>query len=61
MTTVDQWIDITNVSPGQLSPAHDGRRTDWSAESNELNNVTWVDLQLKAKGPPRVVAYGPSA
>jgi hypothetical protein len=34
---------------------------DWFAETNELNNATWVDLQLRKQGQPRVLGYGPAA
>jgi hypothetical protein len=56
-----QTIDITALDPGTYrltSTADDG---GWFAESNEANNATWVDLQIKTKGQPRVLRYGPSA
>lgn len=58
---VDQWVDITNVSPGRYRLTTSADTQNWFAESNEANNFTWTDLQLKANGAPRVVAQGPSA
>lgn len=58
---VDQWIDITKVGPGNYRLRNTADAQNWFAELDELNNLTWVDLQLKSKGPPRVVRYGPSA
>lgn len=58
---VDQWVDITNVGPGRYRLRTTADAWDWFAESNNANNFTWVDLQLKANGPPRITAYGPSA
>jgi hypothetical protein len=57
----DQWIDITNVSPGRFRLTTTADPTNWFLESNDFNNFTWVDLQIKSNGPPRVLAYGPSA
>jgi lysyl oxidase len=56
-----QNIDITGLDAGiyRLTvTADDGR---WFTESNEANNSTWVDLQIKTKGQPRVLGYGPAA
>lgn len=60
-TLPDQYIDITNLSPGRyrLNVVADARHL--FVESNETNNGTWVDLQVKSKGAPRVLGYGPAA
>lgn len=58
---VDQWIDITNVSPGRYRLTTSADAQNSFAESDDANNLTWTELQLKASGPPRVVAQGPSA
>ena len=58
---VDQWIDITNVSPGIYRLTTTADAQNWFEEADETNNLTWVELQLKAKGPPRVIRQGPSA
>ena len=58
---IDQWVDITGLSAGRYRLTTTADAQNFYVESNEANNVTWVDLQLKAKGAPRVVQYGPSA
>jgi hypothetical protein len=58
---VDQWVDITAVGAGHYRLRTTADAQNWFVEFNEFNNVTWVDLQLKTKGPPRVTRYGPSA
>lgn len=57
----DQWVDITGLSPGRYRLNTTADKQNWFVESDETNNGTWVDLQLKAKGRVRVVGYGPSA
>lgn len=58
---VDQRVDITGLSPGQYRLNTTADKQNWFVESDETNNGTWVDLQLKSKGQVRVVRYGPSA
>lgn len=58
---VDQWIDITGLGAGRYRVTTTADAQNYYLESSEANNVTWVELQLKAKGNPRVVEYGPSA
>ena len=58
---VDQWIDITGLSAGRYRLTTTADAQNYYVESNESNNMTWVELQLKPKGSPRVVQYGPSA
>ena len=58
---VDQWIDITGLGPGRYRLRTTADAQNWFVEANETNNLTWVDLQLKSKGAPRVIQYGPSA
>ena len=60
-TLPDQLIDITNVALGRyrLMVTADGQNL--FAETNELNNVTWVDLQLRKQGQPKILGYGPVA
>jgi hypothetical protein len=57
----DQNIDITGLDEGtyRLTVTADGG--GWFAESDETNNLTWVDLLFKSKGQPRVLGYGPAA
>ena len=58
---VDQWVDITNVGPGRYRLTTTADAQNWFVESNESNNATWTELQLKRSGQPRVTAQGPSA
>lgn len=58
---VDQWVDITSVGAGRYRLTTTADSQNWFVESDERNNVTWTDLQLKANGQPRVVGQGPSA
>ena len=58
---VDQWIDITGASPGRFRLTATADPANWFLESDDANNFTWVDLQIKSNGPPRVLGYGPSA
>jgi Lysyl oxidase len=57
----DQNIDITGLGPGRYQLSVTADAGGWFAESNEFNNFTWVDLQIKSKGQPRVLGYGPAA
>jgi hypothetical protein len=60
-TLPDQNIDITGLVAGryrlQLTVDNNGQ----FVEVSESNNVTWVDLQIKAQGNPKIVGYGPTA
>jgi hypothetical protein len=60
-TLPDQLIDITNVDQGRYRLMVAADTQNWFAETNEANNVTWVDLQLRTKGQPRILGYGPVA
>jgi hypothetical protein len=57
----DQYIDITGLGPGRYRLSVTADAGSWFTESNEANNVTSVDLQIKSKGQPRVLGYGPAA
>lgn len=59
-TIVDQWVDITNVSPGRYRLHTTADAQNWFAEANEFNNATYVDLQIKNQGAVRVIGYGPA-
>ena len=58
---VDQWIDITGLGAGRYRLTTTADAQNFYVEANETNNVTWLDLQLKTKGAPRIIQYGPSA
>jgi len=55
-----QNIDITGLDPGDYRLTVTADAGGWFTESNEANNSTWVDLQIKAKGQPRALRYGPT-
>jgi len=57
----DQYIDITGLGAGRYRLQVTADAHNYFLESNDSNNTTWVDLQLKGNGPPRVVGYGPAS
>jgi hypothetical protein len=59
-TLPDQYIDITGLTPGRYQLVGTADASDWFLESNNANNVAWINIQLKANNA-RIVAYGPSA
>jgi hypothetical protein len=56
-----QYIDITGLNPGHYRLNVVADAGNWFLESDESNNATWVDIQLKAQGAPRIIGYGPTA
>jgi hypothetical protein len=60
-TLPDQNIDITGLSPGRYRLQVTADTGGQFLETSDTDNTTWVDLQLKAKGQPKVVSVGPSA
>jgi hypothetical protein len=60
-TLPDQYVDITGLTPGHYRLVVTADAQNWFAEVNERNNETWVDLQIKQQGQPKVLGYGPSA
>jgi Lysyl oxidase len=57
----DQYVDITGLGSGRYRLLVTADAANWFAESNNSNNATWVDLQLKGNAKPRVIGYGPAA
>jgi len=58
----DQFIDITGLADGSYRLVVTADPSGWFAETNENNNVTWVDLELSGGGTQlRVLGYGPNA
>jgi hypothetical protein len=57
----DQYIDITNLTAGRYVLNVVADAGNWFEESNESNNATWVELQIKGKGAPKILGFGPSA
>jgi len=60
-TLPDQYVDITNLTPGRYRLSVVADANQLFVEQNESNNGTWVDLQIKATGSPRIIGYGPAA
>jgi hypothetical protein len=56
-TLPDQNIDITGLDPGTYRLTMTADDGHWFTESNEANNSSWVDLQIKTNGQPRVLGY----
>ena len=56
----DQYIDITALTAGRYRLSVVADAGNWFVESNETNNATWVDIQLKGQGAPRILEYGPT-
>ncbi len=56
----DQYIDITGQTSGRYRLTATADAANWFVESNDSNNVSWIDIQLKSNAV-RIVAYGPSA
>jgi hypothetical protein len=57
----DQYIDITGLGAGRYRLYVTADAQNFFAESNDFNNTTWVDLQFKGNGAPKIVGYGPAA
>jgi hypothetical protein len=63
-TLPDQRIDITGLPDGRYRLVAVADPQNWFRESNEHDNTTWVDLQVKTSvSPPtvKVVRVGPHA
>jgi hypothetical protein len=57
----DQYVDITGLNAGNYRLIGTADPSGWFVESNNANNVTWVDIKLRANNTVRIVARGPSA
>lgn len=57
----NQYVDITGLVAGRYRLRVTADAPGFFSEANESNNATWVDLQIKGQGAPRVIAYGPAA
>jgi lysyl oxidase len=58
--TVGQYIDLTNLTSGRYRLTVTADNANWFQESNESNNSTWANVQLK-NNKVSVLSYGPSA
>jgi hypothetical protein len=56
----DQYIDITGLTSGRYRLTATADASNWFLESNNANNFSWIDIQLKSN-KVSIVAYGPSA
>ena len=56
----DQYIDITGLTSGKYRLRATADADNWFQESNNANNFSWIDIQIKAN-KVTIVAYGPSA
>ena len=56
----DQYIEITGLTSGRYRLLGTADADNWFLESDDSNNFTWVDLQIKS-GSVRVVQHGPYA
>jgi hypothetical protein len=57
-----QYIDITGLIPGRYRLQVTADNYQQFIESNESNNFTWVDIQLKSKKGTgfNIISYGPN-
>jgi hypothetical protein len=60
-TLPDQFVDITNLAAGRYRLTVTADHRGLFAESDETNNGTWVELQIKGQGQPKIIARGPAA
>ncbi len=58
--TVDQFIDITNLTSGRYKLRATADKPNWFSESNNRNNFTWVNIQISGTSI-RVIKLGPAA
>lgn len=58
--TVGQYIDVTNLTSGRYRLQATADQANWFEESDNTNNFTWANVQLKG-GKVSVLRYGPSA
>jgi hypothetical protein len=59
----DQYINITGLTPGNYRLIGTADPNGWFTESDDTNNVSWIDIKLTATDGTnvRIVARGPSA
>ena len=57
----DQYIDITRLTAGQYRLIGTADPNGWFEESDNANNVSWVDIRITSDNRVRTTAYGPSA
>jgi hypothetical protein len=57
----DQYIDITGLTSGRYRLIGTADPSGWFVESDNTNNVSWVDIRIRSDDRVRITAYGPSA
>jgi hypothetical protein len=60
-TLPDQYIDVQGLPAGRYRLQVTADAQNWFAESDDTNNTTWVNLQLKGGGAIKILSYGPSS
>jgi lysyl oxidase/hemolysin type calcium-binding protein len=55
-----QYIDITGLSDGKYRLQTSADKLNWFLESDETNNVSWVDIQITGD-TVEILEYGPNA
>jgi Lysyl oxidase len=56
----DQYIDVTGLTSGSYRLRARADASNWFAESNDTNNLTWVEIQITGNSVS-VIRYGPAA
>ncbi len=56
----DQYIDITGLTSGRYRLRATADADNWFQESNNTNNFSWIEIQIKAN-KVTIVRYGPGA
>lgn len=59
-TLPDQYIDVTGLASGKYRLWATADADGWFVESDNTNNYTWVDVQLRGNSM-KIIGYGPSA
>jgi hypothetical protein len=54
-----QYVDVTGLAAGRYRLWATADPSGWFQETNDRNNVTWVDLQLQGNSV-RIAEYGPA-
>src|SRR5918997_264646 len=59
-TLPDQYIDVTGLTSGRYRLTLIADKDNWFVESNNRNNFSWIDIQLK-RNAVSIVRVGPGA
>jgi hypothetical protein len=58
-TLAGQYIDMTGLAAGRYRLWATADPSGWFQETNDRNNITWVDLQLQGSSV-RIAEYSPA-